>query len=351
MAAIPRLAVWRIGAARLCSARRSPSWQRPAGRGTGGRAGGTVCGSRRDLHETHRAHLPAQLRELPSPGWRGPDGAQHLRGGAAVGALDQAARQHRPARRSDAAVVRRARAWDPEVQERPVALARRRSPWSAAGSTPARPAATPPTCRRPGCGTTAPAGRSASPTWSCGPRRCTVKAGAPDWWGEIAPTPTGLTEDRYVSAVEVREVNDVEVSGSGRHTVGGRYVFHHMIWQTRPLDQKDELDPTDPFGLAALTGQSRRHHHLARARGGARARLLRSEVRPPAEGRVVDHLRLGPPALQRARHEGPPRGRLQVHAEGLQAGVSSPRASRSATAWTSTSRATSRARNCTPMPC
>ncbi len=51
-------------------------------------------------------------------------------------------------------------------------------------------------------------------------------------------------------------MNDVEVSGSGRHTVGGRYVFHHMIWQTRPLDQKDELDPTDPFGLAALTGQS-----------------------------------------------------------------------------------------------
>jgi hypothetical protein len=81
-----------------------------------------------------------------------------------------------------------------------------------------------------------------------------VKAGAPDWWGELAPTPTGLTEDRYVSAVEVREVNDVDISGSGRHTVGGRYVFHHMIWQTRPLEQKDEIDPTDPF--AALTGQT-----------------------------------------------------------------------------------------------
>ena len=44
----------------------------------------------------------------------------------------------------------------------------------------------------------------------------TVKAGAPDWWGEIAPTPTGLTEDRYVSAVEIREVNDVGSAGSGR---------------------------------------------------------------------------------------------------------------------------------------
>lgn len=84
-----------------------------------------------------------------------------------------------------------------------------------------------------------------------------VKAGAPDWWGEIAPTPTGLTEDRYVSAVEVREVNDVASSGTGRATVGGRYVFHHMIWQTKPLEQQEQVDPTDPFNLTALlTGQT-----------------------------------------------------------------------------------------------
>ena len=37
-----------------------------------------------------------------------------------------------------------------------------------------------------------------------------VKGDAPDWWGEIPSIPTGLTEDRYVSAVEVREVNDAE---------------------------------------------------------------------------------------------------------------------------------------------
>ena len=36
-----------------------------------------------------------------------------------------------------------------------------------------------------------------------------VKANAPDWWGEIDPVPIGLTEDRYVAAVQVREVNDV----------------------------------------------------------------------------------------------------------------------------------------------
>ena len=62
-----------------------------------------------------------------------------------------------------------------------------------------------------------------------------VKANAPDWWGEIPSVPTGLTEDRYVSALEVKEVNDVPKDGSGRTTVGGRFVFHHMIWSTRVL--------------------------------------------------------------------------------------------------------------------
>ena len=67
-----------------------------------------------------------------------------------------------------------------------------------------------------------------------------VKGNAPDWWGEIKSIPTGLTEDRYVSAVEIREVNDVPRGGTGRETVGGRYVFHHMIWSTRVLSEIPE---------------------------------------------------------------------------------------------------------------
>ena len=65
-----------------------------------------------------------------------------------------------------------------------------------------------------------------------------VEAGAPDWWGEIESVPVGLTEDRYVSSVEIREVNDVDNrSGTDqRETVGGRFVFHHMIWSTRVVD-------------------------------------------------------------------------------------------------------------------
>ena len=59
-----------------------------------------------------------------------------------------------------------------------------------------------------------------------------VKGDAPDWWGEIASAPTNLPEDRYVAALEIKEVNDVPTDGTGRATVGGRYVFHHMIWFT-----------------------------------------------------------------------------------------------------------------------
>jgi hypothetical protein len=60
-----------------------------------------------------------------------------------------------------------------------------------------------------------------------------VKGDAPDWWGEIQSVPIGLTEDRYVAALQIREVNDVpNGKDGGRATVGGRYVFHHMIWAT-----------------------------------------------------------------------------------------------------------------------
>src|SRR6476661_7397346 len=60
-----------------------------------------------------------------------------------------------------------------------------------------------------------------------------VKGNAPDWWGEIEAVPTGLVDDRYVAALQVREVNDVPSKESaGRTTVGGRFVFHHMIWAT-----------------------------------------------------------------------------------------------------------------------
>jgi len=69
-----------------------------------------------------------------------------------------------------------------------------------------------------------------------------VAGDAPDWWGDIPSIPTGLTEDRYVASVEIREVNDVDPTREGgRTTVGGRFVVHHMIWSTVSRDENDRV--------------------------------------------------------------------------------------------------------------
>ncbi|MEX2131437.1 MAG: hypothetical protein WD772_08105 [Pseudohongiellaceae bacterium] len=65
----------------------------------------------------------------------------------------------------------------------------------------------------------------------------TKMAGTPDWWGELPRVPVGLDEDRYVKSVEIVEVNDVGSGGTGRDTVGGLWIFHHMIWRTEVLDE------------------------------------------------------------------------------------------------------------------
>jgi hypothetical protein len=58
----------------------------------------------------------------------------------------------------------------------------------------------------------------------------TVKARAADWHGEVGPMPTGLTEDRYVQAVEFKEVR---VEGPASKRVSGQtgdlsyFSIHH----------------------------------------------------------------------------------------------------------------------------
>ena len=58
-----------------------------------------------------------------------------------------------------------------------------------------------------------------------------VKAVAPDSWGDVGSAPTGITEDKWVKSVEVREVNDIP-RAEGTKTVGGRFVFHHMNYES-----------------------------------------------------------------------------------------------------------------------
>jgi hypothetical protein len=64
----------------------------------------------------------------------------------------------------------------------------------------------------------------------------TMPAVGPDRWGDIGTVPTGLTRDRYVMSVEVREVNDIPTDREIT-TVGGRYIFHHMTYSSGQLNE------------------------------------------------------------------------------------------------------------------
>ncbi len=70
-----------------------------------------------------------------------------------------------------------------------------------------------------------------------------MEAGRPDWWGDLESVPLDLEQDRYVKSVEIVEVNDVPQEGPGSDTVGGRYIFHHMIWRTEVLDENGQPIP------------------------------------------------------------------------------------------------------------
>jgi mono/diheme cytochrome c family protein len=83
----------------------------------------------------------------------------------------------------------------------------------------------------------------------------TVEAMSADQWVSLGTVPTGLTEDRYVSAVEVREVNDIPKNVDGK-TVGGRFVFHHMNYSssTDPSGRIDETSTHWPLPEVGRNG-------------------------------------------------------------------------------------------------
>jgi len=71
----------------------------------------------------------------------------------------------------------------------------------------------------------------------------------------LGTVPTGLAEDRYVAAVEVREINDVPKNADSR-TVGGRFVFHHMNYSssTDPSGRIDETSTHWPLPEVGRNG-------------------------------------------------------------------------------------------------
>lgn len=124
--------------------------------------------------------------------------------------------------------------FDPSLSDEEIAAI---STWARAGTPVGDPADAP-----------APLAFDDSVKWTAGQPDLIVStnpvtklAGTPDWWGEIDRILIPLEEDRYVKSVEIVEVNDVNNSqGTGRDTVGGRYIFHHMIWSTAQLDENGE---------------------------------------------------------------------------------------------------------------
>ncbi len=84
----------------------------------------------------------------------------------------------------------------------------------------------------------------------------TMPAVGPDRWGDIGLVPTGLTEDRYVKSVEIREINDIPTDAEAT-TVGGRYIFHHMTYQSGVLNEAGD-------GIVQATTQAWPIHEVGR---------------------------------------------------------------------------------------
>lgn len=113
---------------------------------------------------------------------------------------------------------------DPSLSDAQIALI---AAWVDGGALQGNPADLPPAVKMP-----------TGDEWTLGEPDLVVKspeifvpAVAPDRWGSIGTVATGLGEDRWVKSVEVREVNDIP-RAEGTKTVGGRYVFHHMTYQS-----------------------------------------------------------------------------------------------------------------------
>ena len=58
-------------------------------------------------------------------------------------------------------------------------------------------------------------------------------------WATIGDLPTGLTESRYVAAVEIREINDAPQGVEGAAPVKGPFVIHHVDYGTVVRGQND----------------------------------------------------------------------------------------------------------------
>ena len=132
-----------------------------------------------------------------------------------------------------------------------------------------------------------------------------VPGESPDWWGAIGDAPTGLNEDRYVAALEYKEITESR-EGPRRNTVGGLFVVHHAVMSVVVPDA-----PADD-GAPRLGGWP--VHEV-----GRNADFFNAEAGRAVAGRHDAEVRQRPPACERRPHPRPPRHRLQVPSPGLRA--------------------------------
>ena len=83
----------------------------------------------------------------------------------------------------------------------------------------------------------------------------TLPGVAPDFYGRIGPSPTGLTTDRYVKAVEFREVRHLE--GEAERAKEGDlnyFVVHHAVVLATPGSAAEGADDAEGPGADAAEG-------------------------------------------------------------------------------------------------
>ena len=96
----------------------------------------------------------------------------------------------------------------------------------------------------------------------------TLEALAADWYGLLDPSPTGLTEDRWVQAVEVREVLLDEATVDRKSGDLNLFVVHHAVISARPRSDeiqtqarpRGERSDPDLFSVVHEVGQNATHY-------------------------------------------------------------------------------------------
>lgn len=132
---------------------------------------------------------------------------------------------------------------DPSLSDEELAII---AAWADAGAPEGDPSRVPP-----------PREFSDDKTWNIRPdfvvrtKSFTLPAFAPDHWVPMEAVEVDLPQDRYVAAVEMREVNNIDPEAARAAGLGGNYVIHHMLYSTQTPDGGSVTWPVHEVGRNA----------------------------------------------------------------------------------------------------